>query len=1088
MTSANPYLDIPRPANRIPVLGDALHIDADHPTQSLMKLADELGPIYSLVAPGQDTVVVSGGDLVAECLDESRFEKNVPTELVVMREIVGDAVFTAWTGEPAWKRAHNILLPAFAPQAIKGYTEKMADIADQLVMKWARLNPGDPVDICTDMTKLTFDTICLVCFSYRPGSFYRQEMPPVVTALEEAIAECVNRPSRLPGQDIYEAIKGRSRFKENLSFLNDLCDKLIEDRIRSADVGRNGDVLDLMLTQADKNSGEKLSRLSIRQQMLTFLAAGYDTTSGMLMWTVYHLLKNPEVLAKCYAEVDEVFGDDLSVLPDASQIPKLQYTLQCMKEALRLWPVGPGFQVRPLADEVLGGKYRIKKGQAILILTPQIQRDPSYFPDPGRYDPDRFTPEREAALPGWAWMPFGNGQRACIGRHFSFFESQLLLGLILQRFKLVDSFDYQLEMTDFFSIKPRNLSITVSPREGREEAVIAGPRAAAKPAAAMAEASVVTSAPQRTMSDYGGGNPLLVLHGSNLGTSERIANEIAEDGRARGFTVTQGALDDYVDALPGDGLVVICTSSYNGNPPDNAVGFHRWLAGGLGPDALAGVTYTVFGAGDRVWASTFQKVPTEIDHLMAAGGATRFAPRGAADASDDFDGQFRDWYSAFWKLAGDALGLAAQPEVLADTNRYEIATTGQRLHASFFSALDATAYRVVENRELLSRVADTGLIPQSTRHIEFELPDGVSYRTGDHIALLPRNAAELVGRAAALAELDLDELVVIRPNTSAPSHLPLDIPFVVSELLSARVELQAPLTRAQIRTLAEFATDPDEQQELCALAADDEQSVARYRDEVLFKRVSLLDMVQRYQSIDVPLNTCLDLLPGLAPRYYSISSSPARYPDRCSISVGVLRAPARSGAGIYHGTASNHLARMNPGAMVPGFIRPPGLPFNVPDDPATPMIMIATGTGLSPFRGFLQERAAQGAANAGLGPALLIYGCRLPDSDFIYEDEIRQLESEGIVTVITAYSRVDDGRRSRVQDAVHSNAERILELIAAGAITYVCGGAGTVAPALRDAFAQIYQRQHGVSAEDGAAWLEEQRTAYRYLEDVWAAH
>ena len=111
----------------------------------------------------------------------------------------------------------------------------------------------------------------------------------------------------------------------------------------------------------------------------------------------------------------------------------------------------------------------------------------------------------------------------------------------------------------------------------------------------------------------------------------------------------------------------------------------------------------------------------------------------------------------------------------------------------------------------------------------------MSYRAGDHIAVLPRNAAELVGRAAALAELDLDELVVIHPNTGARSHLPLDIPFVVSELLAARVELQAPLTRAQIRTLAEFATDPGEQAEIAGLAADGEQNIARYREQILFK-------------------------------------------------------------------------------------------------------------------------------------------------------------------------------------------------------------------------------------------------------------
>lgn len=125
------FADIPQPRNRLPVLGDALHIDATHPTRSFMDLADELGPIYSLTAPGQDVIVVSGGELVQECLDEARFEKNNSVELVTMREVVGDAIFSAWTQEPAWKKAHNILLLAFAPQAIKGYTAKMADIADQ---------------------------------------------------------------------------------------------------------------------------------------------------------------------------------------------------------------------------------------------------------------------------------------------------------------------------------------------------------------------------------------------------------------------------------------------------------------------------------------------------------------------------------------------------------------------------------------------------------------------------------------------------------------------------------------------------------------------------------------------------------------------------------------------------------------------------------------------------------------------------------------------------------------------------------------------------------------------------------------------
>ncbi len=1072
---------IPQPKNRVPILGDALHIDAKHPTQSLMDLADELGPIYHFTAPGQDLVMVSGRELVEECLDESRFEKNNSHEAVALREVAGDAVFTAWTREPMWQVGHNILLPAFAPSAIKGYTPMMADIADQLVMKWARLNPGDPVDVCTDMTKLTFDTLSLVCFGYRPGSYYVEGMPPVVTAMEEIIEECVSRPSRLPGHDAVEALMGRRKYRENVSLMNTLADKIIQERLRSGKVGEFGDVLDLMLTTGEKTTGQKLDLLNIRQQMLTFLAAGYETTSGMLMLTVYYMIKNPDVLAKAHAEVDEAFGDDLSVIPDPSQIVKLKYVLQIMKEALRLWPVGAGFQLRPLEDTVIGGKYFIKKNQPVFILAPQLHRDPEIFPDPERFDPDRFTPENEASRPAAAWLPFGAGQRACIGRHFSFFEAQLLIGLILQRFDLIDSFNYELDLEDFFSIKPQNFNITVKPRAKHGDSVLTSAKAPAQ-----ADESVA-AAPKVAVSDFGAGNTLLVLYGSNLGTAERIANEIAEDGTAQGFNVTLGVLDDYVDNLPDGGSVIISTSSYNGNPPDNGVKFHEWLKSGLASDALAGVNYTVFGCGDRVWASTFQKVPTEVDELLAAAGAIRFADRGVGDADDDFDGMYRDWYAKLWNQLGESLGLEPQAQVTREANRYECEAAGLRLHAPFFSSLSAQRYPILENRELLTRVAQNGGPPRSTRHIEFGLPEGAAYRTGDHIALLPRNAADVIVRAAAIAELDLDELVTVRANTAASSHLPLDTPFVVSELLAGRVELQEPITRAQIRTLAEFAEDPEEQAALAELGADGEDQVANYRKEILGKRVSLLDLLQRFHSIMVPLNTGLELLPALRPRYYSISSSPAEYPDRCSITVGALIAPARSGNGIFRGTSSNFLAGQMPGSTVHGFIRPPGLPFYVPDDPATPMIMIATGTGLSPFRGFLQERAAQ-RAKGDLGPALLFYGCRLPDSDFIYEEEIQAFVNDGVVEVITAYSDVRDGSQAWVQDKVSEHGDRVFDLMDAGGNVYVCGGAETVAPAVRNAFADIYSKRANVSAAEGQEWLEAQRANNRYLEDVWAAH
>src|SRR5262249_35322216 len=144
------------------------------------------------------------------------------------------------------------------------------------------------------------------------------------------------------------------------------------------------------------------------------------------------------------------------------------------------------------------------------------------------------------------------------------------------------------------------------------------------------------------------GTPLLVLYGSNLGTSEELARQIAQDAEANGFATTLAPLDRFVGQLPREGAVVIATASYNGAPPDNAVKFCDWLRDGLPVDALAGVKYTVFGCGNRDWAATFQQIPRLIDAKLEAYGARRLHPRGEGDARDDFDGQFRAWYDPMW--------------------------------------------------------------------------------------------------------------------------------------------------------------------------------------------------------------------------------------------------------------------------------------------------------------------------------------------------------------------------------------------------------------------------------------------------------
>src|SRR3954454_16121198 len=200
MASVTTLEPIPQPPG-YPVIGNLLDLDIEAPIQALMKLARQYGPIFRLNLPIGHLVVVSGFDLVDEMCDDERFDKLIGGQLRNLRAFLGDGLFTAWTQEPDWGKAHNILLPNFSMQAMKGYMPMMADIAMQLVEKWERLNPEDEIDVHEDMTRLTLDTIGLCGFGYRFNSFYREEPHPFVASMVYALSENTAALTRLPIQN-----------------------------------------------------------------------------------------------------------------------------------------------------------------------------------------------------------------------------------------------------------------------------------------------------------------------------------------------------------------------------------------------------------------------------------------------------------------------------------------------------------------------------------------------------------------------------------------------------------------------------------------------------------------------------------------------------------------------------------------------------------------------------------------------------------------------------------------------------------------------------------------------------------------------
>ncbi|HEX6711593.1 MAG TPA: cytochrome P450, partial [Rubrobacter sp.] len=772
--------------------------------------------------------------------------------------------------------------------------------------------------------------------------------------------------------------------------------------------------------------------------------------------------------------------DDTSSPPTNVQVNHLRYVSQILKESLRLWPTAPGFTRHHYEPTVLGGKYQIDQQSSLLVLTPMLHRDPKIWGDnPEEFDPDRFTPEAEQERPANAYKPFGTGQRACIGRQFAMLEATLVLGMILQRFELIDHTDYELKIKQTLTIKPADFHIKVRARTNR---VAPPPAPAPQPAIDQDE----LEAEPVTMVQ--GHSPLLVLYGSNLGTTEGIAHQIADDATTRGFATTVASLDDYVDKLPKEGAVVIASSSYNGTPPDNAARFFDWLCNdSLATDALKGVNYTVFGCGDRDWAATYQRVPKMIDADMEAHGARRIYQRGEADASDDFDGQFRGWYEHLWASIANELGTSVEEaDAVVQGHRYEVEVlTGPAEASPLVAEYDARPMEILANREL-QRKSGPNPSERSTRHIELAVPEGVTYKAGDHLGILPRNSEELVRRVMARFEFHEDARIRIRNNTSSKPFLPVDRAVSVSDLLSSYVDLQDVARRSQIAVLAEYTECPPEKQKLIALGGDDPDSVGRYREEVLEKNVSLIDLLEEFRACELPFNIYLELVPQLKPRYYSISSSPLVDPHKCSITVGVVEGPARSGRGHYRGVCSSYLAEQPEGSVVDGFVRPPSTPFVPPEDPATPMVMVAAGTGLAPFRGFLQERAAiKHEQDKDIGTSLLFFGCRNPQQDYIYEEELREFASEGITKLECAFSRLEGQPKMYVQNALKANHEEVWSRVEEGAVVYLCGDASRMAPAVEKAFIEMYRNESGAGEQEGEAWMRDLKDSRRYVVDVW---
>jgi cytochrome P450 len=460
----------PHPPGRRPVVGDVLGTVVTAPLQSTMQRGADLGPIFELKIFDQKFVLVSGAELAAELADERRFEKALPPALVALRQFAGDGLFTAYNDETNWALAHDLLRPAFTRDAMRRYHPIMLAAAQELFDTWdAR---SSPIDVSADMTRLTMETISRTAFSQDFGSFHRDEPHPFIPAMIAALSAGQRKGSlaSMPGARL-AARRIDRRNAHHQAYIDSLLDDIIASR-RAGGAAEERDLLGIMLDTPHPETGERLDDLNIRHQILTFLVAGHETTSGALSFALHHLTRDPALLARAHEEVDRILGPDRDVEPTFEQVPTFRFLRRVLDEALRLWPTAPAFARSPREVTTLSTGHVMRPDDWAIVVLPMVHRDPAVWGDDAHtFDPDRFLPDRSRGRLPHTYKPFGTGERSCIGRQFALHEAILVLARMLHRYELTPDPAYELQITERLTLMPMSFELGLAPRTPSSDGV-----------------------------------------------------------------------------------------------------------------------------------------------------------------------------------------------------------------------------------------------------------------------------------------------------------------------------------------------------------------------------------------------------------------------------------------------------------------------------------------------------------------------------------------------------------------------------------------------------------------------------------------
>lgn len=533
---------------------------------------------------------------------------------------------------------------------------------------------------------------------------------------------------------------------------------------------------------------------------------------------------------------------------------------------------------------------------------------------------------------------------------------------------------------------------------------------------------------------------LTILYGSQTGNAKGVATAIKAQAEARGLPVTLASMADYKPKqLKKESHLLVVVSTYGeGEPPESAVDlFEQLKKGKLGK--LDGLKFAVLGLGDSSY-EFFCQTGKDFDNFLASAGAERIYELASLDV--DYQDAAKAWGEQALNAITATLSTSAASNSVASAVQ-------QAVGHSQYSKENPFPARLSVNQKITGRDSIKDI-----RHIEINLADsGLTYQPGDALGVWFDNDAELVGEVLTLTSLSGDE---------ATAH----------GTLRAALTSHFELTRLHGGFIIGLA-DISDNAALKDLAGDKAQVNA------LVASAQVVDVLKRFPTA-LTAEQLVGLLRPLTPRLYSIASAQSEAEEEVHLTVGVVRYPQEDGT-VRSGAASSYLAdRLIEDGEVRVFVEHNDN-FRLPQNPDTPVIMVGPGTGIAPFRAFMQEREAQGAE----GKNWLFFGNPHFTKDFLYQVEWQRYVKSGLLSKISlAFSR-DQANKIYVQDRLREAGLELYQWLEAGAHFYVCGDANKMAKDVQEALLDVIAEHGHKSREEAEEYLSELRRAKRYQRDVY---